>query len=163
MELVTGRHECADVDATLSLAGAVACSLRPGDVIALDGPMGAGKTTFVRGLAAALRISPAMVSSPTFVVVNNYPVPSAAPGPLAGGTLIHVDAYRLSGTDDLDSLGWERLFEEDGSARGRAAAVIEWPGRVEGALPRGERLIRVTVTPVGADARRVEIAKVLNC
>ncbi|MFA6045482.1 MAG: tRNA (adenosine(37)-N6)-threonylcarbamoyltransferase complex ATPase subunit type 1 TsaE [Phycisphaerales bacterium] len=152
-------YDCANLDATLALAAEVARSLRAGDVIALDGPMGAGKTTFVRGLAAALGINPAIVSSPTFVVVNNYPVPRAAAGPLAGGTLIHVDAYRLSGADDLDSLGWERLFNEDGSARGRAAAVIEWPGRVEDAMPRGKRLVRVTMTPVGRDARRVEIAK----
>lgn len=159
MTLDPGVYDCADVDATLALAADVARSLRPGDVIALDGPMGAGKTTFVRGLAAALGINPAIVSSPTFVVVNNYPVPPEATGPLAGGTLVHVDAYRLSGADDLDSLGWERLFNEDGSARGRAAAVIEWPGRVEGALPRGVRLIRLTITPTGVDSRRFEIAK----
>lgn len=154
-----GVYECADVDATRALAADLARSLQPGDVIALDGPLGAGKTTFVRGMAAALGIDPAIVSSPTFVVVNNYPVPPGAAGALAGGTLVHVDAYRLSGADDLDSLGWERMFNEDGSARGRAAGVIEWPGRVEAALPRGARLIRVTITPTGADSRRFEIVR----
>src|SRR6185436_10389192 len=74
-------------DYTLALGRGLASLLRPGDVIALHGELGAGKTTLVRAIAQGLRIDPRLVSSPTFVLVNQYPVPKDAPA-LAGGQLV---------------------------------------------------------------------------
>lgn len=104
---------------TERLAGVLAPLLRPGDVIALSGDMGSGKTTFIRALAAALGIDPSLVSSPTYVIANQYP---NARGP----RMAHVDAYRLHGPEDLDSIGWDILTD------GSWVLAIEWPERVGG-------------------------------
>ncbi len=137
---------------TRALAAGLAAVLAPGDVVALEGELGAGKTTFVRGLAEGLGVDLGMVSSPTFVFVNQYPVRAGA---LAGGHMTHVDAYRLSGEDDLEALGWDRLFSADGHAAGLSAAVIEWPRRIERALPAECAWVRITAE--GETARRVEV------
>lgn len=137
---------------TRALAAGVASLLAPGDVLALEGELGAGKTTFVRGLADALGVESGLVSSPTFVFINQYPVTRGA---LAGGRLTHVDAYRLTGEEDLEPLGWDRLFGADGYAAGKSAAVIEWPRRIEPALPRECAWIRLSAE--GESLRRVEL------
>jgi tRNA A37 threonylcarbamoyladenosine biosynthesis protein TsaE len=78
-----------------------------------------------------------MVSSPTFVFVNQYPVPPGATHALAGGRVTHVDAYRLTSEEDLDALGWDRLFDPaTGYAAEDSTALIEWPRRIAGALPQ---------------------------
>jgi tRNA threonylcarbamoyladenosine biosynthesis protein TsaE len=138
---------------TRALAAGLASVLAPGDVIALEGELGAGKTTFVRGLAEGLGVDQAMVSSPTFVFINQYP---ATKGALAGGHLTHVDAYRLISEEDLEPLGWDRLFDEAGRAAGLSAAVIEWPKRIEPALPRD--CARVSITSEGSSHRRIEVS-----
>src|SRR5262245_47994123 len=84
---------------TLLLGGALGSLLRGGDVVLLDGPLGAGKTTLVRAVAAGMGLDTGAVASPTFVVVHEY-----------GDRLVHVDAYRLGSAEDLDSLGWDRLI-----------------------------------------------------
>lgn len=99
------RH-VASLEDTRALARDLAGVLAPGDVVLLDGELGAGKTTLVRALVGALGGDEGLVSSPTFVVVNEYPIPG-------GRTLVHADAYRLSGPDDLDALGWDRLVGAD--------------------------------------------------
>lgn len=143
--------------ATAALAASFARLLRPGDVIALDGPLGAGKTTFTRSLAAALGVQAGLVSSPTFVFVNQYPIPVTSPNPnLAGGQLIHVDAYRLNSPDDLESLGWDQLFDDaTRAARGHSAAIVEWPQRIAAALP--EDAATLTLEPTGPTARRLTL------
>lgn len=130
--------------------------LRPGDVVLLHGPMGAGKTTLVRAVAEGLGIAAAAVSSPTFVIVNQYAVPPGESA-LAGGTLVHVDAYRLSGSEELDNAGWDRLFDADGRARGTAAAVIEWPERIGAWRPDPGSTARLTITPMSEHERRFEV------
>lgn len=93
--------------------------LRPGDVIAYYGDLGAGKTAFTRGLAAGLGIREA-VTSPTYTIVNEY---------LSGRMpLFHFDMYRLSSSDELFDIGWE-----DYLARGGVCAV-EWSENVADAL-----------------------------
>ena len=111
--------------------------LRPGDVIAYYGDLGAGKTAFTRGLAAGLGIREA-VTSPTYTIVNEY---------LSGRMpLFHFDMYRLSSSDELFDIGWE-----DYLARGGVCAV-EWSENVENALE--EDTIRVDIRRGDTDQQR---------
>ncbi len=116
--------------------------LRAGDVLALEGPLGAGKTCLVRGIARGMGLSVAHVCSPTFVIVNEYT--RADDGRAAALPLIHADAYRLTGPQDLDSIGWERLID------GSAAVAVEWPSRIRAALEREPSLGLVEID-VAAD------------
>lgn len=124
---------------TERIAAALARSLRPGDVVLLSGELGAGKTAFVRGLAAGLGLPHAEVSSPTFTLLHEY----------AGGrvTLYHADLYRLGGA------GAGELGLEEASAEGGVLA-IEWPERLD-RLP--ERPVCVAITATGPDARLIAI------
>lgn len=135
---------------TAAMAAALGFVLRAGDVVALSGPLGAGKTLFARAVAEALGVPRGAISSPTFVVVNQY-APALAPDRPA--RLIHVDAYRLRGTDELDALGWDRLMGPVGAPD--AAMLVEWPERIESALPP-ERA-RVTLEPAAATQRLIRI------
>jgi tRNA threonylcarbamoyladenosine biosynthesis protein TsaE len=109
------------------LGSRLAALLRPGDVVAYCGDLGAGKTAFTRGIAAGLGI-PGPVTSPTYTIVNEY---------LTGRLpLFHFDMYRLSSADELFDIGWE-----DYLARGGVCAV-EWSENVEDAL---ENPIRVSI------------------
>jgi tRNA threonylcarbamoyladenosine biosynthesis protein TsaE len=119
-----------DLDQTLAVAASVAGVARAGDVLALTGELGAGKTQFVRGLARGLGLDPAAVSSPTFVLMQEYdpPEPATTASP---PVLVHIDAYRLHGPEGLATLGWEG----DGEAiRAGAVVAIEWADLVEPAL-----------------------------
>ena len=115
--------------------------LRPGDVIAYYGDLGAGKTAFTRGLAAGLGIREA-VTSPTYTIVNEY---------LSGRMpLFHVDMYRLSSSEELFDIGWE-----DYLARGGVCAV-EWSENVADALTDA---ISITIEkdPAQLDWRKITI------
>lgn len=108
-----------DAEQLGALARRLAPQLARGDVIALCGPLGAGKTTLVRALVAALGGDPERVSSPTFTLVHHY---QAEP------PVVHVDAYRLTGADELADLGFDELREGH-------VACVEWAERVMEALP----------------------------
>lgn len=103
---------------------------KPGDVIALIGDLGAGKTQLVRGMAKALGIPTAQVSSPTYVFVHEYePPPKADP---ENPVLVHIDAYRIESVDAFRATVWG----EDGrDLREDAIVAIEWANLVEAALP----------------------------
>ena len=101
-----------DADGTRALAGALADVLRPGDLLVLDGPLGAGKTTFTQGLGAGLGVR-GPVASPTFVIARVHPSLSGGPA------LVHVDAYRLGGSADLEDLDLEADLDD-------AVTVVEW-------------------------------------
>ena len=107
--------------ATMQALGAcLGRSLRPGDVVALNGPLGTGKTTFAQGIAVGLEVPPARhVASPTFALVNEHPgrIP-----------FVHADLYRLEGPAELAELGLEEAY--DG-----AATAIEWAERFPAILP----------------------------
>ena len=107
-------------------------ALQAGDVLALIGPLGAGKTTFVQGLARGLGVAPDRhVASPTFALVNEHPgrVP-----------LVHADLYRVADARELEELGLTDAFD-------RAAVAIEWLDRFPDAAP-GERLeITIAIEP----------------
>jgi tRNA threonylcarbamoyladenosine biosynthesis protein TsaE len=122
---------------TMAVARELAASLTAGDVVLLSGNLGAGKTAFVRGLAAGLGIDPGEVSSPTFTIVHEY----------RGGrlTLYHADLYRLerAATEDI---GLEEMGVRDG------VLAIEWPDRLTHDLP-GAREVKLEI--VSDDERRI--------
>lgn len=126
----------------MALAGAIAAGLRAGDVVVLVGDLGAGKTTFVKGLALAMGITET-VTSPTFTLVRSYPTEPAAPGSTAGSTgvrnLVHADLFRLDRLREVVDLAIPEMLEDD------AVAVVEW-GDV--AVPvLGREALFVTLTP----------------
>ena len=121
---------------TCALASLVAGRLRPGDVLALHGDLGAGKTCFVQGLGAALRVREP-VHSPTFTLINEYH--GALP-------LYHVDLYRLAGSAEALDLGLDEYLDGDG------VTVIEWAERAGSALP--PRTIHIEFRPGGSEEER---------
>lgn len=132
------RH-CASLDATDRLGADIAAVLRPDDVVRLDAPMGAGKTTLVRSIAKARGVHPDAVSSPTYVLMNIY-------APDEGPPIAHIDCYRLTSGDELEAMGWDQITD------GKTIILIEWPERVEDALP--DDAARIAIEPVGEQARR---------
>ena len=103
--------ETYSADETYKVASEFAKQLKSGDVITLDGDLGAGKTAFVRGLAEGLGICDRVVS-PTFTIVNEY-IHGTMP-------LFHFDVYRIDGEDDLYDIGWEDYLNRSG------ICVVEW-------------------------------------
>jgi tRNA threonylcarbamoyladenosine biosynthesis protein TsaE len=114
-------------------------TLGPGDVVALTGELGAGKTVFVQGLVRALGVQ-GSATSPTFVLVNEYR------GRLP---VHHVDAYRTSGPVELLELGLEELMDGEG------VTLVEWAERAEPLLPA--RAVRVHIAGVGDEPRSIRI------
>jgi tRNA threonylcarbamoyladenosine biosynthesis protein TsaE len=127
---------------TEKIAAELAATLAPGDCIALHGELGAGKTCFVRGLAAGLGANPRHVSSPTFVLLNVY----------HGGrlTLYHLDAYRVHGAEDFAGVGFSELLEQGG------VVAVEWAVRIAPLLP--ERRIDVTLESEDEATRLIHLA-----
>jgi len=114
--------------------------LHPGDVVALYGDLGAGKTAFVRGMARGLK-SPNRVTSPTFTIVNEYE------GEIP---LFHFDMYRLGGADELFGIGWD-----DYLARG-GICVVEWSENVETAFDGSEYV--VNIEKLGENDRKITVS-----
>ncbi|HUJ64492.1 MAG TPA: tRNA (adenosine(37)-N6)-threonylcarbamoyltransferase complex ATPase subunit type 1 TsaE [Acidimicrobiales bacterium] len=130
---------CSGPAATQSVAAALAPLLRSGDVILLDGDLGAGKTTFTQGLARALGVNE-VVTSPTFTLVRSYHTSR-------GFELLHVDVYRLERLSDVVDLALPE-FLDDG-----AVAVIEWGDKAARALQPGHLQIRFALTDDDAERR----------
>ena len=129
--------------ATIELATKLGRRLCASDVVCLNGPLGAGKTCFVRGLAKGLGLEETAVSSPSFLICQEY----------NGHTelrLAHIDAYRLAGSDELETIGWDELLSTH-----HTVIAIEWASRIEPALPK-ER-IDVALDHTAADSRRITI------
>ena len=108
--------------ATQRLAESIAAVLRPGDVLGLDGDLGAGKTTFVRFLARALGVT-TPVTSPTFTLANTYEAPQW-PDRSQPLVIHHIDAYRLEGDADAEDLALAELLDSGG------IVVVEWAERL---------------------------------
>jgi tRNA threonylcarbamoyladenosine biosynthesis protein TsaE len=137
------RVETRTPDETVELGRRIGTTLRPGDVVLLHGDLGAGKTTLVRGIAAALGVD-GPIQSPTFVLVHDHP------GRTADGQVIalhHLDLYRLGGDDEADGMGYaDYLAAADG------VTVVEWPERAEASLPDAYLLVEIEAG-VGDDRR----------
>ncbi len=126
-------------EATHALGRRLAEHLRPGDVVALYGDLGTGKTRLVKGIAAGLGIPETEVTSPTFTLVHEY----------RGGRLplYHFDAYRLRRLEEFFDLGYEEYFYGDG------VSVVEWADRIEPLLP--PHTLRMHLEHLGGDRRRI--------
>ena len=120
-----GRFKTASEKETIALGKKLAKRLRGGEVLALRGELGAGKTTLVKGIAAGLGVKKT-ITSPTFLLMRVYPIRHPAIK-----TLIHVDCYRIKKAGEIGDLGiGEYLGKKD------AVVVIEWPEKIKKLLPR---------------------------
>ncbi len=115
------------IEQTLDLGRRIGRTARPGQVIALNGTLGAGKTHLVRGIALGAQVAdPDLVSSPTYVLLNIYPPNPAVP---ESKPVYHLDAYRTVGVDGFAAVGFEELLTEEG------IVALEWADRVPELLP----------------------------
>ncbi len=125
-------------DETINLGVKIAETLKNGDVIAMFGSMGMGKTAFTHGLAQGLGIDPRQVSSPTFSLVHEYN---------GKNTLYHFDMYRIESWDDLYSTGFFDYLDYGG------ILAVEWSENIENALP--ENSIRIYFEKGNNDNQRI--------
>ncbi len=117
-------------EATEHAGAALAAGLADGAVITVDGPLGAGKTTFARGVGMGLGLDPAHIASPSFTIVVEHRLED-------GRVFRHIDAWRLGGSADLESLGWHEWIGAPGTI-----TLIEWSSRIADALPQdAQRLL----------------------
>lgn len=125
---------------TEDLAARIASGVRSGDVIALEGDLGAGKTTLARGILRTLGIVEA-VPSPTFTLVQEYAA--------AGLRIAHFDLYRVESVTELDELGLDDALSE-------CVVLVEWPERAQGRIPGDALKIRIEIT--GESERRMHLS-----
>ena len=144
------RVACSDEGAVARFASRLAAALPPTVMLAIEGDLGAGKTTFVKKLAAAVGIDPAEVTSPTFTLVQLHEVPPRADAQPLPPRLMHMDAYRLSGLDDLATIGWEEMLAAPGWL------AVEWPGRIAAALPHDRIELQIEIT--GESSRTLHLS-----
>lgn len=143
----TVRLHTANSDETESAGAALAAVLAPGTVVGLAGPLGAGKTCFVRGMAARLGVDPTLIASPTFVYLVDYPG--------ADVVLHHADLYRLA---ELPDEATESAYEGIGLTAAFVAGgitVVEWWDSYRG--PRPETLVRVEFLIENAEHRQLTV------
>ncbi len=135
-EIVSGS-----VEETRALGEQLGRLLRPGDVVALYGELGSGKTTLIQGIATGLGRRPETVKSPTFVLMREYP------GEIP---LIHIDGYRLEGSPAVSWLDMDLIFSP------HKVTLIEWAERFAGLLPDDH--VAATLTHVSANRRRIALS-----
>jgi tRNA threonylcarbamoyladenosine biosynthesis protein TsaE len=135
------EHISNSVEETEKIAAEFAGSLSASQCVAIHGDLGAGKTQFVRGMVRGIGGEIRQVSSPTFVLLNVYP----------GGrlTVYHLDAYRVTGSEDFEGIGFTELLEQGG------IVVVEWAERIAAILPPGN--IPVRIETLGPTSRRIQI------
>lgn len=119
---------------------------KPGQVFALDGDLGAGKTVMTRGIARGMGLNADDVCSPTFTIVNEYD--ENEDGSRAQVPLFHFDTYRLGGSDDFLDAGLDEYFDRGG------VCVIEWSSVIDDLLPKDT--VRITITGSG-EMRKIEV------
>ncbi len=121
-------YKSKSVEDTLSIAQEFAASLKVGDIVRLEGELGAGKTHFVKGVASYFNVDMDKVNSPTFTLINEYPgeVP-----------IYHFDCYRLKDEQEALEIGAEEYFFGDG------VSLIEWPDKIENLIPADVRKVRI--------------------
>ncbi len=135
--------ESASPEESLRAGEALGRLVEPGDLVALFGELGSGKTLFVRGLAAGLGCRPEDVHSPSFTLVNEY----AAGRADAPRRLAHIDLYRMRSADEVADIGWDEYVGP------RYVVAVEWAERALGYLPQDH--LRLRFEARGVDRRRV--------
>jgi tRNA threonylcarbamoyladenosine biosynthesis protein TsaE len=134
------RHlTAASAEATREIGAALGRAAGPGDVLALSGDLGAGKTCLVQGVAAGLGAA-GPVTSPTFILVNEH---------VGRLVLYHVDLYRTDSLEEIRALGLEELFDGDG------LTVVEWAEKAEAILP--PRAVWVRIQGAGDEPRGIDL------
>ena len=127
---------------TLEFASNFAKTLKEGDIILLDGDLGAGKTVFTKGVVSALSNGKVVAVSPTFVIVNVY---DTTPN------VYHFDLYRIADVSELDAIGAEEYFYSNG------ISIVEWPERAEGMFPSSA--IKVFIEKIDNEKRLIRIER----
>lgn len=122
-----------------ALAEALGRALAGGELIALEGALGSGKTRFVKGLARGLGLEADAVCSPSFIICRRH-----------GDRLAHVDAFRLHGPEELATIGWDEMVADEA-----LVIAVEWSNRIAEALPASR--IDVTLGHAGPETRSVII------
>jgi tRNA threonylcarbamoyladenosine biosynthesis protein TsaE len=127
---------------TIRIGKSIGSRLLPGDVVALVGELGAGKTQFIKGLAAGVGVrNPTYISSPSFKLINEYP------GKIA---FYHIDLFRLEGEKEAEELGLDDYFQ------GRGITAIEWADKIPSLLP--EEILWIEIHYTGENTRSLEIS-----
>jgi tRNA threonylcarbamoyladenosine biosynthesis protein TsaE len=144
-QIPTGEWQSSNAADTFAFGKQLGSKLSGGEILLLDGPLGAGKTVFVKGVAAALDIDPEEVTSPSFTLVNPY----------AGRLhLFHIDLYRLEeGASAAHAVDLEELLTDE-----RAIVVIEWANRL-GNYPLPANVWRITISGDGEATRCISISE----
>jgi len=139
--ITSQKVDTQSIEETLRFGERLSAELRPGDVLALSGDLGAGKTALIKGVARGLGVT-RDVTSPTFTLVHEY----------SGGhlPLFHIDLYRLDTIEQALAVGIEDYFG------GSGVTAIEWAEKIESLLP--ENTTRIRITTLGETARRIEVA-----
>jgi tRNA threonylcarbamoyl adenosine modification protein YjeE len=140
--LVAARVDLGDEAATAALAGRLATTLARGDVVLLEGDLGAGKSTLARALIRARAAAAVEVPSPTFTLVQRYALPDLV--------LTHADLYRLRDPAEALELGLEEAWAE-------GALLVEWPERAPQLWPADRLVLRLEGPFPGEPGRRVAI------
>lgn len=131
----------AGMEETMRFGKKLGMLLSPGDVVALVGELGAGKTTLVRGIVQGLGVTDRRaVKSPTFSLVHTYE---------GRMPVYHFDAYRLEDTQEMLDIGSDEMISGDG------VAIVEWADKVSGCLPK--EYLQITLTAVSAHERKIEL------
>lgn len=139
--MIVTRFQCPKVEDTEAAGAWLGQRLAPGNIVLVQGEMGSGKTTFIRGLVRGYGVE-AVVTSPSFALIHVYGSPERA--------VVHADPYRLETPDQLGTIGLEEYMD------GRAVVVIEWPERLGGLTPRDA--ITTAIACNKQDVRTIEIA-----
>ena len=126
-----------NAEQTINIAKEYAKTLQPNDVVLLNGDLGAGKTTFTKGIALGLGITES-ITSPTYAYMNDY-----------SGKLFHYDCYRLTSGEDAESLGLTDYFFANG------VCVIEWSENIKSVLPENCKVVNITT--ISKNKRRIEL------
>ncbi len=116
------------MEETTALGRSFGAGLQPGEIVALFGELGSGKTQFVKGICSGIGIE-VPVTSPTFTLINEYPAPF--------GIVAHIDLYRIDTQNELRDLGLESYFRET------CICLIEWAERALGVLPSPYRSVKL--------------------